>query len=94
MVPGHGGGSGLPGLHIGSDTAYATIGMGGSAFAPRTGPEIDVDGYTAITGGIEDGQGIRIIIDLPECEFITLSFYGTTQAEVDAIATGLTIEAS
>lgn len=68
--------------------------MGGSAFAPRTGPEIDVDGYTAITGGIEDGQGIRIIIDRPECEFITLSFYGATQAEVDAIATGLTIEAS
>lgn len=86
-----GGGSGLPGLHIAGDRAYFNIGMGGSAFAPREGDQIRIDGYSALRGPIEDGDGINIVIDQEDCEFIALNFYGASAAEIDLIADGISI---
>jgi hypothetical protein len=86
-----GGGSGLPGNHIGGVDSYVNLFAGGSVFGPRAGNETVVDGYSAIRGPIEGGLGLRINIGETDCEFFDLHFYGITERDVTRITEGLQI---
>ena len=86
-----GGGSGLPGNHIGGPDSYMNLFAGGSAFGPTTGQAVEVDSYQATRGAIEDGLGVRIDIGEPDCDFFDLTFYGNSESEVSMILDGLKI---
>jgi hypothetical protein len=88
-----GGGSGLPGHHIGGPDSYMNLFAGGSVFGPTTGQAIEVDSYQALRGPIEDGLGVRIDIGEPDCDLFDLTFYGNSESEVTMILDGLMIEA-
>ncbi len=86
-----GGGSGLPGNHIGGPDSYMNLFAGGSAFGPTTGQAVEVDGYQATRGTIEDGLGLRIDIREPDCDLFDLTVYGNSESEVSMILGGLKI---
>ncbi len=85
------GGAPLPRNHIGGPDSYMNIFGDNSAFGPRTGDPIKIDGYDAIRGTVEDGLGVSITIGSPGCEFFDLNFFGNTEAEVTAIIDGIEI---
>lgn len=86
-----GGGSGLPGNHIGGTSSYMNIFGDDSLFGPRVGDPIEIDGFDAIRGVVEGGLGVSISIDAPDCEFFDLHFFGPTEAQVTSIIEGIEI---
>lgn len=93
LRPGQGDGSSLPGFHIeGPDGDFVKVFAGtGSVYGPTVGDALEIAGYPALVGSIEDGVGVRVNVD-ETCK-IDLLGYGVAKSDMVLIAQSMSIVA-
>lgn len=93
LRPGQGDGSSLPGFHIeGPDGDFVKVFAGtGSVYGPTVGDALEIAGYPALVGNIEDGVGVRVNVD-ETCK-IDLLGYGVAKSDMVLIVQSMSIVA-
>jgi len=93
LRPGQGDGSSLPGFHIeGPNGDFVKVFAGtGSVYGPTVGDALEIAGYPALVGSIEDGVGVRVNVD-ETCK-IDLLGYGVAKSDMVLIAQSMSIVA-